>query len=331
MYSSQSFSNHGILTKGYWATQEIELRPTNTTGYNDVNLRASWPVKDLSMFVERSLVQTYVGGSNALSLAASDSFDTNSQASGQYPINLNIQRFEWDSLGFSVKGKSDSYEGISWKLEPKIVTLRAFKSGNGDAILAIGSNINTLNGTLHRESNSSYGYLVNPAQLDMGYGASADAFLKIDLQPAITLAFDVKNIGSRFIVHGAHENDRSYQVVQSAGQIIFSQVPSISGTYGQKKIDYRLPIFYKVGLSKDGPLSYGAGVIGFDSEKMGWARIGFRTGLNQVDVTSYAFNNLEVTFRRDNFFVKGLSVGFVFLTGFSGKPKLQLQTAIYDF
>jgi len=244
---------------------------------------------------------------------------------------VNIQRFEWDSFGLSLKGKSDSYEGISWKLEPKIAKLIAFKSGVGDAVLAMGATTNTLNGTLHRESNSSYGYLANPAQLDMGYGASADAYLKIDLQPAMTLAFDVKNIGSRFIVHGAHVNDRSYQVVQSAGEIKFSQVPSISGTYGQKKIDYRLPIFYKVGLSKDGPLSFGAGVIGFDSEKMGWVRIGFRTGLNQVDVTSYAFNNLEVTFRRDNFFVKGLSVGFVLLTGFSGKPRLQLQTVIYDF
>lgn len=331
MYSSQSFSDRGVLTKGYWAAQEISLSPTKTIGYSDVNLRASWPVKDQSMFVERSLVQTYVGGSNALSLAARDSFDTNSQASGQYPINVNIQRFEWDSLGFSVKGKSDSYEGISWKLEPKIVTLRAFKSGNGDAVLAIGSNINTLNGTLHRESNSSYGYIVNPAQLDMGYGVSADAFLKIDLQPATTLAFDVRNIGSRFIVHGAHANDRSYQVVQSAGEIKFSQLPSISGTYGQKNNDYRVPTFYKIGLSKDGPLSLGAGVIGFDSEKVGWVRIGYRTGLNNFDVTTYAFNNLEVTFRRDNLFVKGLSVGLVFLTGFSGKPKLQLQTVIYDF
>jgi hypothetical protein len=61
-YSSQSFSNHGVLTKGYWGSQEIDLRPTHTIGYSDVNFRASWSVKDQDMFFETFLL----GGDNRL-------------------------------------------------------------------------------------------------------------------------------------------------------------------------------------------------------------------------------------------------------------------------
>jgi len=330
-YSAVSASNHGVLTKDFWASQKIDVRPANVIAFNEATLRGSWPVKEQAMFFERKILQTYAGGMNALSLASTDSFNTKSQAPGQYPISVKIQQFEWDALGLSVKGKNDFLEDLSWRIEPKVAKLRQFKSGNGDALFNIEPNNSSLNGTLHRESSSPYGYLINPSQLDMGYGFSADVFFKLDLKPAVSLTLDVKNLWSHFSVLGAFVSDRKYQVVQTEGEIKFSNVPSVSGTYGQTSKDYRVPIIYKLGLSKDEQLSYGAGVLGFNSEHMLWAKVGYKTGLNNFEVHTYAFDNLALSYRRDDLFVKGLSVGFVLLSGFSGKPTLHLQTVIYDF
>jgi hypothetical protein len=329
--SAESASNHGVLTTDYWASQKIDQQPAHVMGYSDVSVRGSWTINEQSMFVERRRTQTYVGGANALMLAAADNLDTKSQPSGQYPISAKLKQFEWDALGLTFKSKSNFYEGLSWQLEPKLAKLRQFKTGSGEGVLNVAPDNSALNGTIHRESNSSYGYLMNARPLDMGYGASADAAVKLDLQQALSLTLDVKNIWSRFDVPGAYVNDRSYQVVQTAGEIKFSQTPSISGTYGQQGHLYRVPTIYKVGLSKDAPLSYGGGVIGFDGQQMTWAHVGYQTGLNHFDVTTYAFDNLAVSYRRDNLFVKGVSVGVVLLSGLSGKPTLQLQTAIYDF
>ena len=330
-YSAISASNHGVLTKDFWASQKVDVKPATAISFKDVSLRSSWPVKEQVMFVERNILQTYVGGVNALSLAATDSFNTKSQVSGQYPIGVKIQQFEWDALGLSLKGKNDFLQDFSWKVEPKVAKLRQFKSGSGEALLNIEPNNSSLNGTLHRESSSSYGYLINPSQFDIGYGVSADIFFKLDLGPAVSLTLDVKNLWSHFSVRGAFVSDRKYQIVQTEGEIKFSNVPSISGTYGQINNSYRVPIIYQLGLSKDAQLSYGAGVLGFDREHMLWAKVGYKTGLNHFDLTTYAFDNFAVSYRRDDLFTKGLSVGFVLLSGFSGKPTLHLQTVIYDF
>jgi hypothetical protein len=330
-FLAESASNRGVLTTDYWKSEQIDAKPAHVIGYSDVSMRGSWLYKEQSLFVERRRTQTYVGGTNALMLAAADNLNTKSQPSGQYPISAKLKQFEWDALGLKLQGKSEFYDGVSWQLEPKLAKLRQFKTGSGEGTLTVAPDNSSLNGSIHRESSSSYGYLINSRPLDMGYGASADAAVKLDLQQALSLTVDVKNIWSRFDVPGAYVNDRSYQVVQNAGEIKFSQTPSISGTYGQQGHLYRVPTIYKVGLSKDAPLSYGGGVIGFDGQQMTWAHVGYQTGLNHFDVTTYAFDNLAVSFRRDNLFVKGVSVGVVLLSGLSGKPTLQLQTAIYDF
>ena len=329
-YLAESASNRGVLTTDYWATQKLDLSPSKVIGYSDVSIRADWAIKEQGMYIERRRTQTFVGDANALLLAAADNLNTQSQKSGRYPINAKLQQFEWDAMGLTFQGKSDGYDSVSWQFEPKLAKLRQFKSGDGDGVLAIAPNNSTLNGVIHRESSSSYGYLTNSRPLDMGYGATADAKVRFDLKPwALTL--DVKNIWSRFDVSGAYVNDRSYQVVQSAGEIKFSQTPSISGTYGQESRIYHVPTIYKLGLSNDSPLSYGGGVLGFDGQHMPWAHVGYQTGPNHFEATTYAFDNLAISYKRDHLFIKGLSVGVVLLTGLGGKPALQLQTVIYDF
>jgi hypothetical protein len=330
-FSAESASNRGVLTTDYWKSEKIDALPAHVIGYSDVSMRGSWEYKEQSLFVERRRTQTYVGGANALMLAAADNLDTKSQTSGQYPITAKLKQFEWDALGLTLKGQSDSYQGVRWQLEPKLAKLRQFKTGTGEGALTVAPDNSSLNGTIHRESSSSYGYLINSRPLDMGYGASADASVMFDLQQAFSLTLDVKNIWSRFKVPGAYVNDRSYQVVQSAGEIKFSQTPSISGIYGQQGNVYRVPTIYKLGLSNNAPFSYGGGVIGFEGQHMSWAHVGYQTGLNHFDLTTYAFDNLAVSYRRDDLFIKGMSVGVVFLSGLSGKPTLQLQTVIYNF
>lgn len=330
-FSAESASNRGVLTTDYWRTEKLETTPEHVVGYSDVSLRGSWVYQEHSLFVERRRTQTYVGDANALMLAAADNINTKSQPSAQYPISAKLNQYEWDALGLTLKGISPFYDGVSWQFEPKLAKLRQFKTGTGEGTLTVAPDNSSLNGSIHRESSSPYGYLINSRPLDMGYGASADASVKLDLQQAMFLTLDVKNIWSHFDVPGAYVNDRSYQVVQTAGEIKFSQTPSISGTYGQQAHVYRVPTIYKLGLSKDAPLSYGGGVIGFGGQQMTWAYVGYQTGLNRFDVTTYAFDNLAVSYRRDNLFVKGVSVGVVLLSGLSGKPTLQLQTAIYNF
>jgi hypothetical protein len=329
-YQTESASNHGILTNDYWAAQRLSSQAFSVIGYLDVSIRSDWAIQEQPVFIERRRVQTFTGNSNALMLAAVDKLDIKTLATNQYPIRAKLDQFEWDALGVAFAGKNNLIEGFSWQLEPKLAKLKQFKSGDGEGTLSIKSDNSSLNGSLHRESNASYGPLLQSKPLEMGYGTSADAMAQLNFQSWV-LRLNVKNIWSKFDASGAYASDRSYQVLQSAGDIKFSQIPSVTGVYGQQDRTYKVPAIYKIGLLNEAPFSYGGGVIGFDGQQMTWAQVGYQIGANRFGATTYAFENLAIDYRRDDLFIKGLSVGLIFQTGLSAKPSLQVQTIIYDF
>lgn len=326
---TQAISNKGILTDDYWRGQPFETTSRKVIGYIDTSLKADWVMRDRTYFVERRKVQTFVGNTNALSMAANDELNTSDLATGNYPIKAELRQFQWDAVGTRLQGQLQN-ERTTWSVEPKFAKLRSFKSGEGAADLTIGATQSELTGQVHRQSGQSYGPLTNSKTMDMGYGASVDAALVSKFE-GLHFEATMQNVFSYFQVTSGYFSDRSYQVIKGQDGIKFSQTPSITGAYGQRNLTYHVPRIYRLGLSSQQDQGLSGGVLGVDTHAMPWLGWTQPFGQQMLQATTYGFDNLTLAYRYHNIMASGLSAGLSLSSGLKGKPYAQIQFIKLNF
>lgn len=324
---SDVVTNKGVLTNDYWKNQQPKTNPSRVVGYSDVRLFSEWEINDRPFFLEKRKLQTFVGNTNSLSMAAQEKVSTQILPPGKYGIDAKLNSYEWNGVGarFISKGLA----GFNWQLSPKVVQLKNFKKGAGIGELEVSASDGNLTGTLERESSRAYGPLLHEQPVSSTLGFLLDASFAT-FWSGVNLEGEISNAYSYLRVDQAHFSERSYQVVESSGEIQFSKTPSLTGRYGQRDRLYRIPQIAKLSISKDNNESYRGGVLSMDGYAMPWLGVRLAKGGQVIEVDTYAFENLTLKYQIKNFVIRKLTLGVSVSSGLHAKPQVRLQLLTVD-
>jgi len=180
---------------------------------------------------------------------------------------------------------------------------------------------------------SSYGFTTDPQSTQIGVGGSIDLQLRWKSQ-SFQVDLSAVNLASRIPTSSMYYNQRSYQVSTQSGNLVFSNVPSLTGTYGQMDPTLRLPRIIKSTLGhqeSQSNLSEYVGVITLQEGSIPWGGVGYKWGDSSIQAKTYALNNLFISYEQTNFLLSNLLFEVTLGTAFQGKSQLALTTLKYTF
>jgi len=331
-YEVNSAINRGILSDSYWQSRGLEGASSKVLAFTNTRLGATAQVADFEILVERQKVATLSSDSNALFAASVSEQALNSLKPGSYPLYGKLNSFEFDAAGIVFRQRS-ALDNLSWALTPKILRLNTFKTGYGLGQLDVGSNSQKLTGNVERQGLSPYGFLTNQIEPQMGIGASVDIQMNYIFQSS-KFDFEVLNLASKLPVTGMFRSERNYQVNTLNGNLVFSSVPSLTGTYGQEDKSLRLPRILKTSWTDqwfDSRWSQKLGVIAIEDGKIIWGEADYRLGDSNFSFRTYELQNLFITYAKQNFGVDKLSLEFTVGSAFHAKSQWLMTGLRYTF
>jgi hypothetical protein len=332
IYESNTGINRGLLSDSYWKSRSLDENPSKVFSYLDAKLRATGKIADIEIFVERAKVATLVTNSNALYAAATSSQILETTKSGSYSLNGKVNSYGFDAAGLTFANDGEG-KALNWSLSPKVVRLNSLTTGSGVGQLDVGTNSQRLTGVVDRQGLTSYGFLTNVDGQQIGIGTTVDAHLSYNIQ-SNQFDIDVINLASKIPVNGMFHSERSYQVNTLNGELVFGSVPSLTGTYGQKNKNLRLPQIFKASWSTnqtESNWSEKLGVISFDSEKIIFGELGYKYGDSSLVLKTYELQNLFLTYSKRNFLFNNLAVDVTMGSAFQSKSQLLLTGLRYSF
>jgi len=331
-YESTSGINRGLLSESYWRSRSLQGSSANVLGYSDIKLGATAKIGNIEFVVEREEVAILSSNENSLFAAVTSKQAFNNSSTGIYPLTAKVNSYEYDALGIMLRNSTESND-INLVLIPKLLSLNSFKAGTGFGQLEVGTTSQRLTGSLSRQGLSSYGFLTNPNNLQIGTGGTLDAKLSYELkQNKFEIA--IQNLMSKIPVNGYFNSDRSYQVTTQNGGLVFSTVPSLTGNYGQLNKSLKLPKILKTSWTSQPAQSNWAeklGVISFEDGKIIWGEVDYKYGNSSIQVKTYELQNIFLTLVMNNLILNNLSLEVTVGSAFHAKNQLLITGLHYSF
>lgn len=323
--------NRGLLTDNYWQSQRLSQSSPKVLAYSDSQIGVLTEVAGQKIFLERRKISTLSTNTNSLLAASNPDRSLDGQNYGIFPLKASLKKYEFDAVGLVFEGAIAPQ--LSWSISPKALRLNSFTTGEGQGELAVTTNSQHLSGNLSRQGMFSFGFTTDPQSTQVGVGGIIDLQLRWKSQ-SFQVDLNAVTLASRIPTSGMYYNQRSYQVSTQSGNLVFSNIPSLTGTYGQMDPTLKLPRIIKSTLSHQeihSNWSEYAGVITLEDGSIPWGGIGYKKGDSSAQVKTFALNNLFLTYEKTNFLVSNLGLELTIGSAFKGKTQVALTALRYKF
>ena len=315
--------NRGLLDESFWRSQSIQATTHRVLAYTDVGVRAEWPVMGHALIYERKTINTLLSNSNTLTLVSKDGAYSSMMGNGGLDLQAQTKRYKFDALGVKFSGAALN-ESLLWGVTPKWVRMLNMREANGDGIFAKDDTSLSLQGNLQRMGLIPYGFQADSIEPKLMNGASIDVELAWESGPW-KFNGNAQQAYSKLPAQALYFSNRTYSVNASASQgILYSTVPSLSGSYGQRDMQLSLPKIVKTDLAyKTGVLGMWVktGLIGVDGHTVSWFGLMFNAGGHELELRTYELNNTQITYRTPAAFRGHLSGELMMIRDASGSQK----------
>ena len=142
------------------------------------------------------------------------------------------------------------------------------------------------------------------------------------------------NVYSFVEVNGLFFIQKNYQVNQANGKITSSDIPSLTGSYGQVKQKLKLPVINEIKLSHASTQSawrQDLGAMMVLDNLIPWASVSYQWRDYSVQAKTFNLQNLRLTLAKQNFVWLGLSLEVMMETAFQTKPHTGVTSLLYQF
>ena len=331
-YQLDSGTGQGLLTKDYWARQSITTETKVMTGYADSQLKAKAQVFGTEVFVEKRQQSVLHATQNVMVLAANNELNLGQLSNGNYPLAAEMRKFEYTAAGVTW-GNLQSSSNLQWSWSPKVVKINQFKLNQGVGQIKLASNNAQLQAIIYSQGQQTFGFDPFDKQLDMGLGYSNDASLSYK-KDDWSVHWTGMNIFSSVEVNGLFFMQKNYQVNQANGKITSSDIPSLTGNYGQVKQKLKLPVINDIKLSYAGVGSawrQELGAVVILDNMIPWAANSYQWQDYWVQAKTFNLQNLRLTLAKQNFVLPRLSLEVMMETAFQAKPQAAVTSLVYQF
>lgn len=332
-YEMDSAINQGLLSNSYWRNRSMESSSQKIIAFSDVKFGAITEIANTKVLVEREKVSTLITNGNALFAASTSDQILSNAKNGSYPLNGRLSSYEFDAIGIIFTNELVRND-FSWSITPKVVRINTMSTGSGDGLLQIDNNYQTITGTTNRQGLSPFGFLTNPDRLQIGIGGTLDIQASYFLNTNNKIESEVRNVISSVPVSGVFHSERNYQVNALNNELIFSAVPSLTGTYGQSNKNLKLPQVIKTNWTSQefgSRWSKKLGVIAFDDNKILFGEVGYKYGESSFVFKTYELQNVFLTYLKNNFLLNNLSAEVTIGSAFHSNSQLMLTGLRYLF
>lgn len=331
-YKLDSGTDQGLLTQNYWARQSMATEDKAMTGYADSQLKANVAVYGTDVFVEKRQQSVLHATQNVMVLAANNELNLGQLSNGVYPLAAEMQKFEYTAVGVTW-GNLKSPSDLQWSWSPKVVKVNQFKLNQGVGKITLASNTAQLQADTYSQGLQTFAFDPFAKQLDMGYGYSNDASLSYK-QDDWSVHWTGMNIFSSVDVDGLFFIQKNYQINQVNEKITSSDIPSLTGSYGQVKQKLKLPVINEIKLSHAGVGSawrHDLGAVVILDNVIPWASASYQRRDYLVQAKTFNLQNLRITLTKQNFVLPRLSLEVMMETAFQAKPQAAVTSLVYQF
>ena len=331
-FKLDSGTGQGLLTKDYWARQSMTTEAKAMTGYADSQVKAKAEVFGKEVFVEKRQQSVLHATQNVMVLAANNELNLGQLSNGVYPLAAEMRKFEYTAVGVTW-GNLQSLSDFQWSWSPKVVKINQFKLNQGDGQIKLASNTAQLQANIYSQGQQTFGFDPFARPLDIGYGYSNDASLSYK-KDDWSVHWTGMNIFSSMEVNGLFFSQKNYQVNQANGKITSSDIPSLTGSYGQVKQKLKLPVINEIKLSHANVQSawqQDLGAIMVLDNLIPWASASYQWRDYSVQAKTFNLQNLRLTLAKQNFLWLGLSLEVMMETAFQTKPHAGVTSFLYQF
>lgn len=331
-YKLNSGTGQGLLTKDYWARQSMTTESKAMTGYADSQLKAKAEVWGTDVFVEKRQQSVLHATQNVMVLAANNELNLGQLSSGIYPLAAEMRKFEYNAVGVTW-GNLQSSSDLQWSWSPKVVKISTFKINQGHGQITLSRNTAQLQASIYSQGQQTFGFDPFAKQLDMGLGYSNDASLSYK-KDDWSVHWTGMNIFSSVEVSGLFFIQKNYQVNQANGKIMSSDIPSLTGSYGQVKQKLKLPVINEIRLSHAKNQSgwrQELGAIVVLDNVIPWVATSYDWKDYLAQAKTFNLQNLRLTLAKQNFVLPRLSLEVMMETAFQAKPQAAVTSLVYQF
>ena len=328
---SESISNRGFMTNGYWQAQNLSIRDTPVIGYADQYLRAQAQVGVYGLFIEKRATASFVGNNNALVLAANNNASLDTSVQGKIDIKAQFKSFEFDALGLQMSSAPD--QNFRWSVSPKLISLNKFTSGSGSGNYTNQGGNQTLNGDTFQEGMASYGFKRDTYAMSLSQGISVDAAIEGDVGPS-QWSVKATNLYSDIPAKGIYFSNDKYQVSKTGDRFNFLQNAPVTGTYGQIDKSFTLPQIIRSTYKYQDNNSNWSGKIGtlsIEGQTFPWIGFGYKVGRVNTEVNAYDFQLLQLGLEAKNLIISGFDIKLTFTSTFLGQSNTALSILKYSY
>jgi len=315
--------NRGLLDDSYWKNQPLQSTSKRVVAYTDIGARAEWPLLGQALIVERKTINTLASNSNTLTLAAKDGAYASQVGNGATELHAQTKRYQFDALGVKFAGAAGQ-DSVQWFISPKWVRLLDVREGDGSGVLTKDDTTLSLHGDLQRIGMTAYGFQADPATPRLMNGGSVDVGLAW-ASGAWKFNATAQHLYSKIPAQSLYFSNRDYNVNATTAQgITYSNVPSLSGTYGQRDMSLSLPRIVKVDLSYKSRLAgtwLKTGIVSVDGRNVPWLGLMIPVEGHEFELRNYELNNTQLTYRTPSILKGHLSGEFMMIRDSSGNQK----------
>lgn len=291
--------NRGLLDESFWRNQALQSSARRVIAYTDVGVHAEWPIMGQALIYERKTINTLLSNSNTLAMVSRDGAYSSMMGNGALELQAQTKRYKFDALGAKLSTSSLD-ESLHWFVSPKWVRLLDMREAEGVGNFSKDDTSLSLQGDLQRAGLTSYGFQTDSTPPSLLSGGALDVGFAFE---SVTwrLNGSAQHLYSKIPAHALYFSNRTYNVNATTAQgIVYSSVPSLSGTYGQQDKSLSLPKIVKAeGAYKSGFAGawLKAGLVGVDGRYVTWLGAMFPVGGHELEIRNYELNNLQFTYR----------------------------------
>ena len=333
IYANVDFAiNQGLLTEEYWRNQSLQTSSNNVLAYTDRMTGGNLNIGSYEVFAGRRKISTISTNHNSLVVAANADRVLTQGKDGTYHLFASVKKFDYDVIGTHIDGQWDAIN-MTWSISPQLLNLKSFSIADGNGSMQLQPNSESVYGEIDKMGTRTFGFTTAPVPIQLGLGASVDLKLNWQFQD-IQLTVDAKNIFSKITAQGVfYTNDRYRTNVQS-GNLVFSNVPSLTGEYGQKDTTFALPKITHTYLNyhqPDSKWTEHVGVIALEDGLITWAGIDYQRNEFIYSAKTFELKNIYLSIQKAHFLVKNLSLQATLGSAFSSHYQLGMTGLTYTF
>lgn len=328
---SESVSNRGFMTNGYWQAQNLSTRDTPVIGYADQYLRAQAQVGVYGLFIEKRTTASFVGNNNALVLAANNNASLDTRVQGKIDIKAQFKSFEFDALGLQMSSAPD--QSFRWSVSPKLISLNKFTSGSGSGTYTNQGGNQTLNGDTIQEGMLSYGFKRDTYAMTLSQGFSVDAAIEGDVGPSLW-SVQATNLYSDIPARGIYFSNDKYQVSKTGDRFNFLQNAPVTGTYGQTDKSLTLPQIIRSTYQYRPHQSRWSGKLGgitIEGQTIPWVGVGYQRASVNLEMNAYDMEVVQWVIHAKDLIKPGFDIKFSVSVVPQGQTQSAFTSVSYSF